>query len=247
MSAAGFNSFVICNDKKIVYDVTSCFKFSVEKVVFTICGRCPLPSSGEEKFAQNIECILKEKRKGLVVWLEDGKLNVEPDVLIQLMLQTATMVEDTEAQKSHFGEFSGPTNFASGSLADTRPAQQTEKHMASLPQQEPRYDPKPYLGEEYYTERPDVHPPVATNNERGGMEPMEVLMLKTRIRYGEISLSPGDLEHCYPDWTVPQHIVESLKRGYSTTASGVLSIFSNEKGDLKSFVRADRMATCLLI
>ena len=62
------------------------FQFAVEKVIFTICNRSPAPTGEEDKFVKNVERMLKAKRKGLVVWLEDGKLNVEPDVLIQLML-----------------------------------------------------------------------------------------------------------------------------------------------------------------
>ena len=62
------------------------FQFAVEKVIFTIYNRCHAPTGEEEKFVQNVERMLKAKRKGLVVWLEDGKLNVELDVLIQLML-----------------------------------------------------------------------------------------------------------------------------------------------------------------
>lgn len=219
------------------------FYFSVEKVIFTICGPCPLPRSREEIFEQTIEGILKEKEKGLTVWLEDGKLNVEPDVLIQLMLRTSTM-EDTETRKSYLGESSKPTNGASAFISGASQSQQSGERMTNPPVLELYHD--VHLDEEYKVQRPKVHQlPAAPNCE--GLDANEALVLKTRIRYGKISCAPEDLEFLYPDWETPQHIVASLEREYSATSNGELCIISDEKGNLRCKVQFGRMAICLLV
>lgn len=219
------------------------FYFSVEKVIFTICGPCPLPRSREEIFEQTIEGILKEKEKGLTVWLEDGKLNVEPDVLIQLMLRTSTM-EDTETRKSYLGESSKPTNGASAFISGASQSQQSGEHMTNPPVLEPYHD--VHLDEEYKVQPPKVRQlPAAPNCE--GLDANEALVLKTRIRYGKISCAPEDLEFLYPDWETPQYIVASLEREYSATSNGELCIISDEKGNLRCKVQFGRMATCLLV
>ena len=179
------------------------FQFAVEKVIFTICNRSPAPTGEEDKFVKNVERMLKAKRKGLVVWLEDGKLNVEPDVLIQLMLGAPIAAKNR------------------------RLLQETPKHMGEFPSQEVRYNPTSYGGE-------------CTDS-------CDVLVLKTRIRQGIISYATEDLVFRYPNFVIPKHIEESLRCKYSTTANGVLSIYSNTEGKLRTTVHIDRAATCLII
>ena len=70
---------------------------------------------------------------------------------------------------------------------------------------------------------------------------------KARIRQGIISYATEDLLFCYPDWVIPEHVEESLRYKYSTTANGVLSIYSNTDGKLRATVQTDRAATCLII
>ena len=41
------------------------FQFAVEKVIFTICNRCPAPTGEEDKFLQNVERMLKRKERAL--------------------------------------------------------------------------------------------------------------------------------------------------------------------------------------
>ena len=138
------------------------FQFAVEKVIFTICNRSPAPTGEEDKFVQNVEFMLKAKRKGLVVWLEDGKLNVEPDVLIQLMLGAPIAAKNRQGQLSHSEESLRPTNAASGFTSDRRLLQETPKHMGEFPSQEVRHNPTSYGGECTVSS--------------------DVLVLKTRIR-----------------------------------------------------------------
>lgn len=208
----------------------------VEKVIFTISDRCPALKGGEETFVHNIQLMLKEKRKGLIVWLEDGKLNVEPDVLIQLMLGAPIVAKNRQGQISHSGELSRPTNAVSGFSSDGRLVQGTQKHTGSLPSLEM-----------YHTIRPDTRSTAANNYGEGGMNSSHVLVLKTRIHYGIVSYASKDLEFRCPDWVIPEQIEESLRCKYSTTANGVLSIYYNKEGQLQSTVQTDRAAFCLII
>ena len=86
-----------------------------------------------------------------------------------------------------------------------------------------------------------------TSHGGDGTDSRDVLVLKTRIRQGRISYATEDVLFCYPDWVIPEHIEESLRYKSSTTANGVLSIYSNTDGKLRATVQADRAATCLII
>ena len=161
--------------------------------------------------------MLKAKRKGFVVWLENGKLKVEPDVLIQLMLEALIAAKNKQGQLSHSEESLRPTNAASGFSSDRRLLQETPKHMGEFPSQELRYNPTSYGGE--------------------GTDSSDVLVLKTRIRHGRISYDARDLLFCHPDWVIPKLIEERLRGKYLTTANGVLSIYSNTDGELRTTVQ----------
>ena len=70
----------------------------------------------------------------------------------------------------------------------------------------------------------------------------DLLLLKTRVIKGLVSLCKDDVEFQYPDWKVPLFILEDLKRKSST---GRLFIISDEKGNLRCKVKrevADRLA-----
>ena len=62
----------------------------------------------------------------------------------------------------------------------------------------------------------------------------ELLLLKTRVINGKISFSGIDVEFCYPNWTVPGYITESLK---NKACNGTLFIISDEKGNLRTVVQ----------
>lgn len=64
----------------------------------------------------------------------------------------------------------------------------------------------------------------------------DLLLLKTRVIKGLVSLHEGDIEFQYPGWKVPMFILEDLKRKAST---GRLFIISDEKGNLTCKVKRD--------
>jgi len=219
--------------------------FSVDKLIFTISCPSHVPSREEDIFAHTVDGILKETGKGLTVWLEDGKLNVEPDVLMQLMLQTSTM-EETKGRERYQGEFPTPANVAS-ETSKSKPREM----FAGPPRQERYHETHPGdLPERQLVKQPQLQLPATPNYGGLQLDANEVLMLKTRIRYGKISFEPGDVEFTYPGWIIPQHLVESLKREQFATDDGELFVISDEKGNFKSTARINRMpfmGKCLLV
>ena len=175
------------------------------------------------------------------MWLEDGKLNVEPDVLMQLMLQTSTM-EDTKRR----GEFPTPVNVAS-ETSQSNPREQ----FAGPPRQERYHETHPGgLPEQQLVKPPQHQLPAAPNYGGLQLDVNEAVVLKTRIRIGKISFEPGDVEFFYPSWTIPQHLEESLKREQFATNDGELFVISDEKGNFRSIARIDKipfMGKCLLV
>ena len=62
----------------------------------------------------------------------------------------------------------------------------------------------------------------------------DLLLLKTRVINGKISFCDSDVEFCFPNWTVPGYITESLKK---KACNGTIIIISDEKGNLRTFVK----------
>lgn len=65
-------------------------------------------------------------------------------------------------------------------------------------------------------------------------EDNDVLLLKTRIRKGLVSLHENDVDVQYPGWSVPVDILEDLKR---KEADGNLFVIVDKKGNLRCTVR----------
>ena len=72
-----------------------------------------------------------------------------------------------------------------------------------------------------------------------GMAVNETVVLRTRIRYGVVSMEKGDLEFIYPDWKTPEYLKESLKREYWATPNAKLFVISDEKGELRFLAVVD--------
>lgn len=76
----------------------------------------------------------------------------------------------------------------------------------------------------------------------------ETLMLKTRIREGQVSFQDTDVHFRYRNYRVPQDIIDKLKKKYCATPCGELCIISDEKGNLRTNVKIgkiDRFRTFL--
>ena len=64
----------------------------------------------------------------------------------------------------------------------------------------------------------------------------ETVMLKTKLRKGQISLDKGKLEFMYPEWTIPRYLVQDLRNKYGSCSDRELYIISNEKRELRCLV-----------
>ena len=60
----------------------------------------------------------------------------------------------------------------------------------------------------------------------------ETVMLKTCVRYGQISMEEGDLEFVHPQWKTPDFITDRLKDKYRSIHHVKLCVISDEKGNL---------------
>lgn len=65
----------------------------------------------------------------------------------------------------------------------------------------------------------------------------DILMLHTCVRYGKIPREKGDFHYIYPDWKVPQEVVDSIQREHWATPCGQLFVISDNKGALRCIVR----------
>ena len=178
------------------------------------------------------------------MWLEDGKLNVEPDILMQLMLQTSTM-DETKGRERYQGELPAPAD-AAPEFSQSKP----QEHFAGPLQKELYYETYPAgLPEGQLVKLPQVQLPAAPSCEGLQLDANETLVLKTQIRDGKVSFEQRDVEFTYPGWKIPQDLVESLEREMFAT-HGKLFVISDEKGNLRSIVRFDKrpfIGRCLLL
>ena len=171
-----------------------------------LCDTCS--QRDEAIFNDTIGRIINKTRKGLKAWrLKNGKLNVDPDVLVQFL--TASTV----AQRNPQRDFQTSTDVASGSVADSCDTNLDPSRADHT---------RPTL-ERDVTSRP-WYPPVNTAR--------ETVMLKTKLRKGRISYQTGDVLIWQPGFEVPYHIIQSLWQNHCHTPLAVVKIVIID-GDLR--------------
>ena len=69
----------------------------------------------------------------------------------------------------------------------------------------------------------------------------ETLLLKTRIGEGVVSFQENDVDFRYENFPIPQEIIDKLKEEYCATHCGVLYIISDEKGNLRTIVKIEKL------
>jgi len=65
----------------------------------------------------------------------------------------------------------------------------------------------------------------------------ETLMLKTRVRYGQVSFQESDVHFRHGTWQIPQNMIDNLKKEYWATPSGDLYIISDGREQLRMVVK----------
>ena len=213
---------------------------SVEKVIVMISAPCSLVTERDEAiFTQTVGSVLRDTGKGLVVWVKDHRIAVDPQVLLQMILSCPTSSLNTQPQRSFAGDFPPPTNAANVSAArkvqsppeDRMPSHPLlERHDVPFRQEQtfnqlhqtlPKQTPDPVSGREYL-------PPV------GGF-----IMLKTRLFRGIISYKQSDIEIFLPEFKVPDHIQRELQETFSNTPEAMVTITWERSGQLDWSVVTD--------
>ena len=118
-----------------------------------------------------------EKNKGFVAWLEDGRLAVDTDVLVQLL---------NPAQVMSFGM---PPSALGQTNIPLHPFYQ-RRHLEQPPERKPGYG---WKNEKLQQQRESFPVTIPTDNTEQNRL-IGKLVLKSKLRYGHISLEPGDLK-----------------------------------------------------
>ena len=214
--------------------VSSPFFFSVKNVVILICNNCSLTAKDEEIVSRTIEDIIIRKGKGLIAWLKNGRLSVDHDVLVQLLKSLAhepspvknlsggfqkqgkrdSPCSAAESFSTYSGQSQGdplqhPSGWESGHGWNTRSKQQPTRQAAATNQQ--------------------MHPPARGENG-------EPVLLRTILRYGEVSLKLDDLQMWDPDFTVPECISKRLFKKYQGVPEAGVRIVLDNNHELKCYV-----------
>ena len=151
-------------------------------MVILVCGSLFLPKKDEEIIHQTIHRTFEETAKGFIAWLKNGRLTMDPDVLAQF-LNPALARSFEMPPRSPGGVAQGQSNVPLHS-SDRR------HHMEQLKERNTGYG---WENEDLHQQR--VSFPAATpvyNTEQNRM--IGKLVLKSKLRYGNISLESADLE-----------------------------------------------------
>ena len=184
----------------------------------------------ETLISDAVGCILEGTSKGFVVSLKYNKMSMEPDVLAQLILASASASGSIKSQTSYRGDFP-KSSFTSRSpvSAETERQGQLRKDHSARHQENTNYgsnwSERSIRQQNCFSAIPAA-PPHITKKHNG-----ESVKLKTRLRYGRISYNPGDVEILDPGFEVPSHIKSNLFQNHSKTPEAVVKVVSDPKSD----------------
>ena len=172
-----------------------------------VCDYYPLPPDDATIVHDYIERVFKKSGKGFIVWLTNGKLSVEPDVLLQFLNSQKTLVQMVPQRscpvESFPGQASASSDFAHGSR---------QHYLAKTPRQH-------------------LTQPLEGNTTYGLQGPQtskgEPIMFKGKLRLGSISYNPDDIITQRPGFEVPDYIVQSLLMDYHDTPEAEVEIVSD--------------------
>lgn len=188
-------------------------------MVILVCGSLYLPKKDEEIIYQTIQRTFEEKGKGFIAWLKNGKLMVDTDVLAQLLKPTSN--------ESLVMPASSPQWVLQGQTNPPLPSSDQGSYVEQPPGRKPGYG---WTNENLQQQR--VSPPAAAtptyvynytkNNPVKGK-----LLLKSKLRYGNISFESSDLEIlCDEFWKNPGEVAQDLLKTYKRIDERQVKILS---------------------
>ena len=211
------------------------FPFTGEKVLILICETASLKSKGDEAIVgKTIERIINGKEKGFVAWLKNGKLSVDPDVLVQFLISTTPAPEPQIQTSLSRDSVQEMTNVSPGSAAESvstcSDEPQRDRRQRNLSEWEtgPRWN-VPNMQQPAPQAAATINqwcPPVVTITG-------QPVMLRTLLRYGRISYQLDDIQLWDHEFVVPDDINEHLFHQHCITPVTGVKILSDGHGTLR--------------
>ena len=204
-----------------------------------ICETLHFKSKDDEAIVgQTIERTINEKGKGFVAWLKKGKLTVDPDVLVQFLGSTSAASQPQTQKKLSRDSVQEMTNVSPGSAAESfstcsyQPRDPRQRNLSewergaewNVPNMQ---QPAPQASATFYQWCPPaVCPPAVTITG-------QPVMLRTLLRYGQISYSLDDIQLWDPAFRVPDYITQGLLHQHSNTPVTGVKIVLDHSGQLQ--------------
>ena len=181
-----------------------------------VCGSLCLPKKDEEIIHQTIHRKFEETGKGSIAWLKNGRLTVDSDVLVQLLNPAFTM-SCVVTPSSPGGVAQGQSSFPLHSF-DRR------RHVEQPTERKPGYG---WENENLQQQR--VSFPVAATSTYNTKQNRMIgkLVLKSKLRYGNISFQPADLEFLSEEFCeIAEDTAQGLLKTYKHIDERKLKIMS---------------------
>lgn len=195
---------------------TFCYVSPAEKVIILVCDDLPLPKQDKIYISQAIDYMVKESNKVFTMWLNKGRLELDPDVFAKILISgssTHRMKPQNNCSES-FREQADASRCASNSVlcqTDQDPSGGYYKAWASWGREFQQRFQQPHADTATAPKQYTEHSPTCR----------ERVLLKSKLRNGKISYLPNDLEaHC-PGFQVPSYIDEILLQKYGKISAGV--------------------------
>ena len=233
------------------------FPFTGEKVIILICDTGSLKSKDDKAIVgKTIERIINGKGKGFVAWLNDGKLSVDPDVLVQFLISVPQAAATINQWCPPAATFTGQPVMLRSLLRYGRISYQLE----DIQLWDPAFLVPDYINEGLFHQHcntPVTGVKIVLDDDgklrwsvdlklieisRSRYEGIhiaanETLLLKTCIRNGQVSFEECDVHFRHGNFQISQNIAKSLRDEYYQTPCGELHIISNEKRDFRCVVK----------
>lgn len=161
-----------------------------------VCGSLSLPNKDEEMIHRTIYDTIKKEDKGFIAWLKNGRLTVDTDVLAQLLNPSLNLWCVMTPRGVAQGQVNVPLN-----------SFEQRRHLEQPPERKPGFG-----GEIKNLQQQRVSLPAETRAKTKQGSVMGKMVLKSKLRFGNISFELADLKFLSPEFReIPEHIVQHLK------------------------------------
>ena len=197
-----------------------------------ICDNFSLQPEDGKITREAIEEKVIRREKGLIVWLKNGKLSLDPGDLVQYVMFTsptsqrnmqtnslrASQENNRDAPGSGADTYSTCSDQSQSNPFQSNPPEWKQGHWNNAPNMQ-QHTPQAAMATQPY------HPPAV--NIRG-----EPVLLRSLLRYGTISDRLEDLQLWDPTFTVPDQLHQILLQKYHDTPETGVTIVRGIDGTL---------------